>query len=241
AALEVKVTIVEVANDILLTEDEDARHVVKKHLQQQKIDIITKADIKEVQRNKVKLANTDIGFDQLLIATGRKPVTNIAKDLGLKMDDSNTFIKVDKTFETNKHHVYAIGDVIGGYQLAHAASAEGIYVAHKLATIGLSEKAAKEAGYNVKVTHSPLSSNGKALATGSVDGFVKIITETKYNEILGAVVVAENATELIGSINGVKFAEGTVTELANAIWAHPTVSEAIGESAEALYNQAIHM
>src|SRR5699024_6790595 len=101
AALEVKVTIVEVANDILLTEDEDARHVVKKHLQQQKIDIITKADIKEVQRNKVKLANTDIGFDQLLIATGRKPVTNIAKDLGLKMDDSNTFIKVDKTFETN--------------------------------------------------------------------------------------------------------------------------------------------
>jgi len=264
AALEVKVTIVEVANDILLTEDEDARHVVKKHLKKQNIDIITKADIKEVQRNKVKLVNKDIDFDQLLIATGRKPVTDIAKALGIKLDDKDNFIKVNKVFETSKSHVYAIGDVIGNYQLAHAASAEGIYVAHRLAgenitkvrsrniprcvytfpeiaTVGFSEKAAKADGYNVKVTYAPLSSNGKALTTGAVDGFVKIITETKYKEILGAVVVAENATELIGSINGVKFAEGTVTELADTIWAHPTVSEAIGESADALFNQAIHM
>lgn len=264
AALEVKVTIVEVANDILLTEDEDARHVVKKHLKKQNIDIITKADIKEVQRNKVKLANKDIDFEQLLIATGRKPVTDIAKALGIKLDDKDNFIKVNKAFETSKSHIYAIGDVIGNYQLAHAASAEGIYVAHRLAgenitkvrsrniprcvytfpeiaTVGLSEKAAKADGYNVKVTYAPLSSNGKALTTSAVGGFVKVITETKYKEILGAVVVAENATELIGSINGVKFAEGTVTELADTIWAHPTVSEAIGESADALFNQAIHM
>src|SRR5699024_2286146 len=116
-----------------------------------------------------------------------------------------------------------------------------VYTFPEIATIGLSEKAAKEAGYNVKVTHSPLSSNGKALAAGSVDGFVKIITETKYNEILGAVVVAENATELISSINGVKFAEGTVTQLANNIYSHATILEAISEKADSLNNLAIHM
>lgn len=264
AGLGIKVTIIEVADDILLTEDADARNVVKRYLKQQNVKIMTKADIKEVQRGKVKLAEEDVAFDKLLVATGRKPVTNIVKDLDLKLDNSDIFVKVNDTFETSKQHIYAIGDLIGGYQLAHAASAEGMVVAHKLAgerfqkvdgknvprcvytfpeiaTIGLSEEEAKKAGYDVKVTNAPLAANGKALTSNDTDGFVKIISEIKYEEILGAVIVGQDATELIGSIGGVKFAEGTVTELANAIWAHPTVSEAIGESADALFNQAIHM
>src|SRR5699024_11423600 len=102
AALEVIVTIIQVEDDLLIKEDEDAHHVVKKHLKKQNIDIITKADIKEVQRNKVKLVNKDIDFDQLLIATGRKPVTDIAKALGIKLDDKDNFIKVNKVFETSK-------------------------------------------------------------------------------------------------------------------------------------------
>lgn len=264
AALGTRVTIVEVADDILLTEDVDARQIVKQYLKQQKIDILTKAEIKEVGDGKVSLHNREIPFDRLLVATGRKPVSKLAQDLKLKMDETNTFVEVDDMYETSKPHVYAIGDLIGGWQLAHAASAEGIVVAHKLAnkqvsridetnvtrcvytfpeiaSIGLSEKQAQEAGYDVKVTQSPLAANGKAITADKVDGFVKIITETKYGEVLGAVIVGHQATELISSIVGVKYAEGTVTELANMIWPHPTVSETIGESANALFDQAIHM
>src|SRR5699024_650254 len=188
--------------------------------------------------------------EALLVATGRKPVVKIAKDMNIEMDESNKFVKVNKVYETSQPHVYAVGDLIGGYQLAHAAIAEGlaaveamdgggkeinqteiprcVYTFPEIASIGLSESQAKEAGYDVEVTYSNFSSNGKALADGETEGFLKIISEEKYQEILGAVVVSDNATELIGSIAGMKHAEGTVTELANTIWPHPTMSETIG-------------
>jgi len=264
AALGTKVTIIEVARDILLTEDPEARQIVKDQLIKQGIDIFSNAEIKEVKQEKVLLANDKvIPFEALLVATGRKPVVKLAKDMNLEMDESNKFVKVNKVYETSQPHVYAVGDLIGGYQLAHAAIAEGlaaveamdgggkeinqteiprcVYTFPEIASIGLSESQAKEAGYDVEVTYSNFSSNGKALADGETEGFLKIISEEKYQEILGAVVVSDNATELIGSIAGMKHAEGTVTELANTIWPHPTMSETIGESANALFGQAIHM
>src|SRR5699024_10910009 len=105
----------------------------------------------------------------------------------------------------------------------------------------MDETTAKEAGYDVQISYRNLSSNGKALADEEAIGFLKIISEKKYQEILGAVVVGDNATELIGSIAGVKHAKGQVTELANSIWHQHTMSEKIGEDDNALYDQAIHM
>lgn len=264
APLGTKVTIVEVAPDILLTEDVDARKIIKKELQRKNIQTIVKADIQEVKKDRIILADQEISYDTLLVATGRTPNIELVQDLKIKMDDNNKFVAVNEYYETSKKHVYAVGDLIGGYQLAHAASAEGLVAVHamngdspqpldqteiprcvythpEIASFGLNEEQAKNANHNVSVSISPLSGNGKAIAMGETEGFVKIISDHTYQEILGAVIVGAHATELIGEILAVKHSEGTMNELASLIHAHPAVAEAIGESANALFQQAIHM
>lgn len=264
APLGTKVTIIEVAPDILLTEDLDARKIIKKHLQKKQIQTIIKAEIQEVQKGKVILADQEIPFDTLLVATGRKPNIEVAQELKLKMDASNKFVAVNDTYETSKKHVYAVGDLVGGYQLAHAASAEGLIAVHamngdhpqpldqteiprcvythpEIASFGLNEEQARNAGYDVKITTSNLAGNAKAIAMGETEGFVKIISDHRYEGILGAVIVGANATELIGEILAMKHSEGTMNELASMVHAHPAISEAIGENANALLKQAIHM
>jgi len=263
APLGTNVTIIEVAPDILLTEDEDARKVIKKHLKKKKIKTITLAEIQEVTDGKVLLTDQEISFDTLLVATGRQPNLEVATDLNLKLDSANKFVEVNEFYETSKKHVYAVGDLIGGYQLAHAASAEGLVAVHRMngetpqplnqteiprcvythpeiASFGLSEDQARKSYADVKVTVTPLAGNAKAIAEGETDGFVKIISDQRYQEILGAVIVGAKATELIGEILAVKHAEGTMSELASLVHAHPAISEAIGENANALYKQAIH-
>jgi len=264
APLGTKVTIIEVAPDILLTEDLDARKIIKKHLQRKKVQTIIKAEIREVKQGKIILADQEITYDTLLVATGRKPNIEVAKDLNLKMDTSNKFVAVNDYYETSKKHVYAVGDLIGGYQLAHAASAEGliavqamngekpqpldqteiprcVYTHPEIASFGLNEEQAKNAGYDVKITTTSLAGNAKAIAMGETEGFIKIISDHRYDEILGAVIVGANATELIGEILSMKHSEGTMNELASMVHAHPAISEAIGENANALFKQAIHM
>ncbi|MFC5587391.1 dihydrolipoyl dehydrogenase [Sporosarcina soli] len=264
APLGTKVTIIEVADDILLTEDPDARKIIHDQLRKKNIETITKAEIQEVKKSQVVLANREIAYNKLLIATGRKPNIEVANDLQLEMDDANKFVAVNDSYETSQKHIYAVGDLVGGYQLAHAASAEGLVAVHamneempdpldqtaiarcvytspEIASFGLSEEQAKKAGYDVAVTKSLLAGNGKAIAMGETEGFVKIIADTNYGEILGAVIVGTGATELIGELLAVKHAEGTMNELASFVRAHPSVSEAIGESANALSRQAIHM
>jgi dihydrolipoamide dehydrogenase len=264
APLGTKVTIIEVAPDILLTEDLDARKIIKKQLQKKNIQTIIKAKIQEVQKGKVILADQEISFDTLLVATGRKPNIEVTKELNLKMDASNKFVAVNDDYETSKKHVYAVGDLVGGYQLAHAASAEGLIAVHamngdhpqpldqtkiprcvythpEIASFGLNEEQAKNAGYDVKITTSNLAGNAKAIAMGETEGFIKIISDHQYEEILGAVIVGANATELIGEILAMKHSEGTMNELASMVHAHPAISEAIGENANALLKQAIHM
>lgn len=262
-ALGTRVTVVEVAEDILLSEDEEARKLVKKQLEVNQVEIITKARIKEVKEGVIILEDRKVYFDDLLVATGRKPVTDLAKSLNLEMDPSGRFVEVNEGFETSKRNIYAIGDLIGGYQLAHAAMAEGIAVAHaiaegkpkevspldvtrcvytfpEIASVGMSENEAKALDKDIVVTHFPIQANGMALLSDDHHGFVKIIADRKYGEIKGAVVVGNQATELISSILGVKYSEGTVDELASMIWPHPTVSEMIGESANDMYGLAIH-
>lgn len=263
ADLGVRVTIIEVADDILLTEINETREMLKAHLDNQGIKILTKAKIKQVKETKIILdGQDDVSFDTLLVATGRQPNTQVAKDLNLEMDGK--FFKVNEHYETSQKHVYAIGDLIKGYQLAHAASAHGIHVVETImnkqpslvrqeditrciytrleaASVGLSEAQAKEAGYDVKVTQSAFQGNAKALIKGENEGFIKLVVDKKYGEVLGAFIVGPHATDIIGELLSVKASEGTIHELSQIIQPHPALLEAIGESADAFFDSAIHM
>lgn len=262
APLGTKVTLVEVADDILMTEDVEARKLVKKHLKKEGVTIITKAKIESIENGKIKVGKESISFEKLLVATGRKTNLELADKLGLKLTGNNKFIEVNDFMQTSQKHIYAIGDIIPGYQLAHAASHEGfvaadhivnnnphkldqtkvprcVYTTPEIASFGLSEEQAKK-DYDVKVSTYNLAGNGKAISYGDSTGFVKIISERKYGEILGAVICGAHATEIISTILAVKNAEGTMDELAHQIFAHPTVSESIGESAEDFFGLSIH-
>lgn len=263
APLGTDVTILEVAPDILLTEDEDARNVIKAKMNKIGIQYKTNVKIQSVRKNEVELDNDVIEFTNLLVATGRQPNIEIAESLKLKMEGK--FVKVNQHFETSQNHIFAIGDLIGGYQLAHAASAEGLhavdYIHHgqgdilklqsiprcvytipEIASFGYSEEDAISAGHkHVKVKKVPLSTNGKAMAEGNTEGFIKIIVDQEFGEILGAVVVGEGATELLNSILATYSAEGTIYELSDVIFPHPSISEQIGETADAFLGTAIHV
>jgi len=256
----VDVTIIEAAPDILLTVDSEARAIVKAKLQSLGIKIITNASIQQVKKGSVVLSGQEeIPFDQLLVATGRKQNLEIPKAMGLELDEKQQFVKVNEYYETSMKNVYAIGDLIGGYTLAHAASAEGIkavraisgkkerpvspysiprplFIEPEVSEFGMSEEEARKKGYDVIVGKMPFSFNGRAIASNETDGFVKIISESKYHEILGAVIVGPNAADLIHQILTVYEAEGTADELANTVFAHPTVSELIQETAKRIIN-----
>ena len=259
ADLGVKVTMIEVNEDILLTEIEEVRELLKDHLKNQSIRILTGAKISKVTTSKVILDNhEDVSFDTLLVATGRQPNIKVAEDLDIDMDGK--FVQVDEHYQTTINHVYAIGDLVKGYQLAHSASAHGLHVVETLAglkptpvspnnitrciytrleaaSVGLSESQAKEAGYDVSVTQSSFQGNAKALVKGEAQGFIKIVTDKAYGEVLGAFIVGPHATDLISEILGVKASEGTMNELSNIIQPHPSLSEAIGESADAYFEK----
>lgn len=263
APLGTKVTVVEVADDILLTEDQDAREVLKRKMGKLGINYYTKVSNLEVSPTYVHVENQKIPYTNLLVATGRKANTEIANALNLQLDENKKFIKVNNNYLTSRNHVYAIGDLIGGYQLAHAASQEGlaavaailneshsrlnqdeiprcVYTHPEIASFGLNEKQAKLKGYDVLTKKMHFKSNGRAIAMGETEGFVKLITEKKYHEILGAVVVGANATELINQILAVKHSEGRIEELGTLVYGHPNMSEVIGETAESILFKAIH-
>lgn len=260
APLKVDVTILEVAPDILLTEDEDVRKLLKQKLAALNITIHTAVSISDVQQQVIKTSAGEFPYDALLVATGRKANVAIAKQAGIKHE---RFIDVNEHYETSIKGIYAIGDAVGGYMLAHAASAEGlkavahmtqqqteplnqqliprcIYTTPEVASFGMTAEEARKNGYDVKVSSMPYNIIGKAIATNETEGFVKIISETKYNEILGAVIVGAHATETIHTILAVKQSEGRVDELAHMTFGHPTLSELTGEVANSLISKAIH-
>ncbi|MCM3163305.1 dihydrolipoyl dehydrogenase [Metabacillus litoralis] len=263
APLGTKVTVIEAADDILLTEDDEARTIIKKKMNQLEITYYTKAQIVEVTRNEVLLDQLKVPYTHLLVATGRKANIDIANALHLELDENQRFIKVNRNYLTSKNHVYAIGDVIGGYQLAHAASKEGlvavaailneshsalnqeeipraVYTHPEIASFGLNEEQAKDKGYNVLTKKMTFKTNGRAIAMDETVGFVKLVTEKSNHEILGAVVVGANATELLNQILAVKHSEGRIEELCSLIYGHPNLSETIGETAESMLFKAIH-
>lgn len=184
------------------------------------------------------------------------------EELGIKLDKGK--IVVDEYYKTNVNGIYAIGDVIDTPALAHVASAEGILCVEKLAnmhvepidytnipgctyctpeiaSVGLTEKEAKAKGYELKVGKFPFSASGKASAAGAKDGFVKMIFDAKYGELLGAHMIGMNVTEMIAEIVMAKKLETTGHEILKAVHPHPTMSEAVMEATAAAYGEVIHL
>lgn len=183
------------------------------------------------------------------------------EDLGVETDRG--YIKIDKQMRTNVEGIYAIGDIAGPPWLAHKASAEGIacvefiagekdagvdydnipactYCRPQVASVGLTEDKAKEKGYEVKVGKFPFTASGKAHAIGDAQGFVKLVIDAKYGEILGAHMVGPEVTELLAEINSAKALDATGKALAKVMHAHPTLSEAIMEAAAIAYGEAVN-
>ncbi|MBK8634710.1 MAG: dihydrolipoyl dehydrogenase [Saprospiraceae bacterium] len=205
-----------------------------------------------------------IDCNVVLSAAGVTPNTeNIGLEL-LGIETERGMIKVDEYYRTNVSGIYAIGDVIPTQALAHVASAEGITCVEKIkgmhaeaidygnipsctycwpevASVGLTETAAKEAGYELKVGKFPFSASGKASAAGSKEGFVKVIFDAKYGELLGVHMIGANVTELIAECVTAKKLETTGHEIIKSIHPHPTMSEAIMEAAAAAYDEVIHL
>ena len=184
------------------------------------------------------------------------------EELGIELDKDK--VKVDDYYRTNVNGVYAIGDIVGGPALAHVASAEGIacvekiaghnppavdysnipgctYTNPEVASVGMTEKAAKEAGYELKVGKFPFTASGKASAAGAKDGFVKLVFDAKYGELLGAHLIGANVTEIIAELVVARKLETTGVEIIKAVHPHPTMSEAVMEAAAAAYGEVIHM
>lgn len=184
------------------------------------------------------------------------------EELGVELENGK--VKVDPFYRTNVKGLYAIGDIVQGQALAHVASAEGItcvekiaghqpqpvdysnipactYTTPEVASVGMTEKAAREAGYEIKVGKFPFTASGKASAAGAKDGFVKLIFDDKYGELLGAHLIGANVTEMIAELVVARKLETTGEEIIKAVHPHPTMSEAVMEAAAAAYGEVIHI
>ena len=206
--------------------------------------------------------------DYLLVATGRGPVTTGLNAEGVGLEMVKGYIKVDDEFRTSVPGISAVGDVItlggpGHPQLAHVSSAEGIVAAERIAgqetrplnydqvpgctycdpeigSVGLTEAEAKARGYDVRIGTFPFGVLGRAKMAGETEGFVKIVAEKKYDELLGVHMIGPRSTELVAEATVALRLESTVEELIRTIHAHPTFAEAVGEAAHATHGAAIH-
>jgi len=184
------------------------------------------------------------------------------ENTGVKTENGK--VVVDEFYHTSAEGIYAIGDIVHGPALAHVASAEGIicvekiagrevepldynnipsctYTSPEIASCGLTEATAREAGYEVKVGKFPFTASGRASAAGSKDGFIKLVFDAAYGELLGAHMIGENVTEMISEIIVARKLETTADEIIKAVHPHPTMSEAIMEAAAAAYGEVIHL
>ena len=211
-----------------------------------------------------KKGEETVECDVVLSAVGiKRNIENIGlEDVGIATDKDT--VLVNDYYQTNIPGYYAIGDIVPGPALAHVASAEGIicvekisgmdvapldygnipgctYASPEVASVGMTEAKAKEAGYEIKVGKFPFSASGKASAAGHKDGFVKLIFDAKYGELLGGHMIGANVTEMIAEIVAIRKLETTGHELIKTVHPHPTMSEAIMEAAAAAYGEVIHM
>jgi dihydrolipoamide dehydrogenase len=268
ATLGSKVTLIEALPSILSTEDEDVSKIIHKNFSKKGVNVYlnTMAQSLDIKDNKYicNLNNGEsLAVDKILVAIGRSPNT---EDIGVENSGIVTdkgFIKVDSHLRTNVPSIYAIGDVIGGYLLAHVASKEGkiaaeniagkeiemdykvipwaVFTSPEIGTVGLNEKQAAERNLNVRVGVFPFMSSGKAHISAETEGFVKIVSDETSGEILGAQIIGPRASDLIHEVAVAMKAEMTVEGLANAVYSHPTLSEAVMEAAEDCFGLATHI
>jgi dihydrolipoamide dehydrogenase len=268
-----KVTLLEVAPEIMPLEDAEVSKELRRVLTRKGIEIHTKA---KLESSKSTPSGVEVAFqtekgeakkllvDKLLMATGRSP--NIAsiglESVGVATDRG--FIKVNSFMQTNVAGIYAIGDVVPTPQLAHVAFQEGIIAAEKIAghgpvpinylqvpnctysdpqiaSVGLTEAKAIAAGYKVKTGKFPFMAVGKARIAEATDGFVKIVADEKYGEILGVHMIGEGVTENIHEAVVAMGLDGTVADLVHAIHAHPTMAEGMHEALEGVFGAPIHL
>ncbi len=268
------VTVLEMLPRLVPVEDEEISKELEKHFKKTGIRCETGAKAENIRKNAnsvsltVTLANgkkEEMEFDKLLVAVGRKPITENVGLESTKAQLDRGFVKVDAYQRTGEPGLYAIGDIVAGTpQLAHVATAEGMvavgHIAGKqvrpinrnripgatytdpgIGSVGLTEAQARAQGFQVKVGKFPFAGNSKATILDKHEGFVKIIAEEKFGEILGVHIIGPEAFELISEAVTAMEAEATVESMMATIHAHPTIYEAIGEAFNNVYGLAINI
>ena len=264
-----EVTVIEALSNILPVEDEDVSLELESLLKKRKINIKTNSMVEKIEslKSKVKVHLKDgevIESEKVLVAVG---VIGNTENIGLEnlgIETKNNTIIVNEYMQTSLKHIYAIGDVAGPPWLAHVASAEGIIAAEHLsgkktggmeydnipgctychpevASVGLTEKAAREKGFDVKIGKFPFRALGKALAVGDTSGFVKVVFDAKYGELLGCHIIGPEATNLIIEAGIARKLETTWDEILSTVHPHPTLSEGFIEATADALKEAIHI
>jgi dihydrolipoamide dehydrogenase len=266
ATLDVKVTIIEMMDEILPTIDAEIAGLMRKELVKKGVDIYTSARVEKIESGVmvmfVQNGQKSVSAEKCIVAIGRRPVTD-----GLNLETIGVlqecgFVIVDEYLETSVPGIYAIGDVTGKVQLAHVASAQGlvaasniagksekmrydivpscVYCEPEIAAVGLTEAQAKDKGYDIAIGRFNVPINGRSMIMGCTAGTVKLITDKATGEILGCHMMAPRATDMIGEVCTAMRAEGTIEELADTIHAHPTVSEVILDAAHDVEGMCVH-
>ena len=266
-----KVTLVEMLPQILPVEDEEVARLLQRSLEKQGIAIHTGTKCEDIQVGAksvtLKLVKADktepVEADSLLLAVGVAPYADGLFGPRVKPELDRGFLKVGDDYQSSVAGIYGAGDIIGPPWLAHVATFEAVsavngmfgagkpqrvklfpgctYCHPQVASIGLTEKAAKEKGLAYKIGKFPFTASGRAVAAGDAEGFVKILSDAATGEILGAHIIGGEATELIAEFGLAMNVEATIDEIHHTIHAHPTLSEALAEAAAATHGQAIHI
>jgi dihydrolipoamide dehydrogenase len=268
ARLGSEVTLIEMLDKALPTEDADISRIVERGLKRQGMKLELGVAIEDVEPSdqsvSFSLRGETIEVDRLVIATGRAPdVQALGLDAGGVELEENGLIRVDGTQATSRRGVYAIGDLVRGPALAHKASDEGIIAVESAAgrethplshvdipratfctpnvgSFGLTEAQAKEQGHDVVVGKVPYGAVGGGTVYGDRSGLVKVVGETRYGELLGGHIVGSRATELIQELVNIRLLEGGYAELGRIVHGHPTLSEAVMEAGRAADGWLIH-
>ena len=267
-----EVTVIEYADRIIPTEDKEISKEMQRLMKKKGVKVVVNAKVlpETLQQAdgvtilaEVKGEQKEYKAEKLLVSVGRQ--ANI-EGIGLENTDIQVekgYIKTNEFFQTKESHIYAIGDVIGGLQLAHVASHEGIvavehianmtpapidyslvskciYSTPEVASVGYTEEEAEEKGFKVKKGKFSFRAIGKALVFGESDGFVKIIADAETDDILGVHMIGPHVTDMISEAGLARVLDATPWEVAQTIHPHPTLSEAIGEAALAVDGKALH-
>ena len=266
-----KVTLVERLDQILPVEDHEIAGVVAREFKRQGIDCRPSTDVQNIKVSKKEITMDLVKGDQaesisteaLLLAIGVTANTEKLLSAKVNVELDRGYVKVDDNYESSVKGIYAAGDIIGPPWLAHVATFEAVqaiegmfgegkpkkvtqfpgctYCLPQVASIGKTEKQLKEEGAAYKVGKFPFQASGKAVASMESEGFVKLLVDEKYGEILGAHIVGADATEMIAEFGLAMKLEATAEEIHHTIHAHPTMSEAMMEAAATVYGEAIHI